>query len=289
MNNPTLLLLGGGYCLSHLAQHLTPGTFVLTTTSAEKQEAFTRLGYTAELVSLSEKTPVRELLHRYPSLETVIDSVPPIHNGSPTQGAEHIIAALPPNLLRFFYLSTTGVYGKRDGEWVTEESSCTPFLDRSRARVAVEQCYRAVLGDRLTVFRLSGICGPGRGMGPRMKRGAYRLPSETTRYTNRIHRDDITGVLLASLAARKPLPPVFNLNDDEPTLASEVVRFYRERFSLPEPQEITNEELHREAGRLTLNQRVSNALVKETLSYTFRYPSYRESAATEFESDEMSL
>ncbi len=63
------------------------------------------------------------------------------------------------------YLSTTGVYGDRDGGWVDETSDRRPSGPRGRRRVRAEDgwldLYRAH-GLPVHLFRLAGIYGPGR-------------------------------------------------------------------------------------------------------------------------------
>ncbi|HLO76238.1 MAG TPA: SDR family NAD(P)-dependent oxidoreductase, partial [Magnetospirillum sp.] len=71
----------------------------------------------------------------------VLSAVPPDAHGDPVLDvAGAALRALP---LRWAgYLSTTGVYGDRDGGWVTEESELRPTLDRSRRRVEAEAAWR---------------------------------------------------------------------------------------------------------------------------------------------------
>ena len=69
------------------------------------------------------------------------------------------------NSLRWIgYLSTTGVYGDRDGDWVDENSPRKPTCDRSRRaprpRILADLWQRD--GLPVHVFRLAGIYGPGR-------------------------------------------------------------------------------------------------------------------------------
>ena len=115
-----------------------------------------------------------------------------------------------------------------------------------------------------------------------MKNGTYRLIENDTRFTNRIHVADIVGILSSAITSSLPLPNALNVSDDCPALATEVTKYYQEHFSCPPPQQIAATEAEKLGGRMVLNQRVSNSLVKDTLSYIFRYPTYREGAGTEF-------
>ena len=116
-----------------------------------------------------------------------------------------------------------------------------------------------------------------------MQRGQYRYISDSKKYTNRVHRDDIVEILRLALGYKKSLPASLNISDDSPAIMSEVADYYVQKFNLPTPQSITREEaLISNRLRLLQSQRVSNALVKEVLNYEFLYPSYREGAGCEF-------
>lgn len=276
------LLLGGGYTLSALTKLLERGSYVITTTSPEKLTQWEQAGIPSELVSLQERESIRALFTKYPSIETVIDSIPPLPSTEPTAGITNLLAELPRSVSRIFYLSTTGVYGKRDGSVVTEDTERTPYYQSALSRVQSEDLYFSFPRATTTSFRLSGIYGPGRGVGLSMKHGTYRLVENDPRYTNRIHVEDIIHILNKALSSNSPLPPALNLSDDDPAPATEVFEFYHQTFQTPPAQHLTTEQAEAIGGRLTLNQRVSNALVKERLRYTFLFPSFREGAGTEF-------
>ena len=78
-------------------------------------------------------------------------------------GVRNVLAALPHDTGRFIYISTTGVYGPADGDWVDEETPPDPRRDGGRASLAAEQVLAAhPLGQRGVILRLAGIYGPGR-------------------------------------------------------------------------------------------------------------------------------
>jgi hypothetical protein len=278
--SPSVLLLGGGYTLSALAEQLPTDTFVITTQSEEKQSTFSNRGWNAECTQIESHQSVTTLFQRWPTLTTIIDSIPPLsEHTDPCLGAKNILTAAANSCSRLIYLSTTGVYGKKDGSWVDESTPLTPYSEKSNARASVETTYRSELKERLLVLRLSGIYGPGRGLGVRLKRNGVPKTQYGDRYSNRIHRDDIVGVLQRSIQSDEAVPPVLNVSDDYPALTDEVIAYYQEKFALPFEQE------SREAysPRFVLNQRVKNDLLKEHLSYSLRYPTYREGAGSEFQ------
>jgi nucleoside-diphosphate-sugar epimerase len=189
------------------------------------------------------------------------------------------IAALP-GLRWVGYLSTTGVYGTRDGGWVDEASELRPSTTRSKHRVEAETAWMD-LGRRhgvpVHIFRLAGIYGPGRSVFDALRDGAAKRIDAGTQVFSRIHVDDIATVLLASIA--KPRPgAIYNICDDEPAAQAEVVAYAATLLGVPPPQLIPLAE----AGLSPMarsfyndNKRVSSALIKRELGVTLAYPNYR--------------
>lgn len=53
-------------------------------------------------------------------------------------GVKNVLAALPSLVKRFIYISTTGVYGPANGEWVDETTKPNPQRDGGKASLAAE-------------------------------------------------------------------------------------------------------------------------------------------------------
>jgi len=69
------------------------------------------------------------------------------------------------NLKWLGYLSSTGVYGDRDGAAVSEASEVSPTSARGSKRALAEQQWMSLYerhGIPVHIFRLAGIYGPGR-------------------------------------------------------------------------------------------------------------------------------
>ena len=176
------------------------------------------------------------------------------------------------------YLSTTGVYGTRDGGWVDEESELRPSSPRAVRRVAAEQEWRA-LGAH--IFRLAGIYGPGRSAFDALRAGSARRIDTGGQVFSRIHVDDIASVLLASIA--KPRPgAVYNVCDDEPAAQADVVAYAARLLGVEPPPLVPLAEANLSpmaASFYADNKRVANALIKQELGVALAYPNYREGLA----------
>ncbi len=273
----TTALIGGGYTLQRLAARLPAGSFVITSRSAETCSSWRARGWEAWQLDLADQQGVSEFFRRYPALSVLVDSVPPVRSGAdPASGAKKVAAALAGSGVRqVIYLSTTGVFGVRDGSLVDESTPPAPWNPQGEARLRCEEAYRAS-GVPVCALRLPAIYGPDRGLLHSIRSGSYRLGGQGESWTNRIHVDDLVSVLERAVVATS-LPPVLCVSDDCPAQARTVAEFLCAREGLPMPASVSAEEAAR-LGAFTMlsNQRVQNGLMKKLLGVTLRYPSFRE-------------
>jgi nucleoside-diphosphate-sugar epimerase len=182
------------------------------------------------------------------------------------------------------YLSTTGVYGDRDGGWVFEDSPLKPLSPEGERRVAAEDGWRALGGERnlnVNIFRLPGIYGPGRSALDRVQAGEARRVVKPGHVFSRIHVDDLASALEASLS-RPGLGLAYNICDDAPCSAAEVTAYAARLLGLPPPPEQPFDAavLSPMARRFWAeSKRISNARAKAVLGWRPAYPSYREGLA----------
>lgn len=179
------------------------------------------------------------------------------------------------------YLSTTGVYGNRDGGTVDEDSDLRPGSPRTVARVAAEQAWRAVPGLPVHVFRLAGIYGPGRGPFAKLLSGTARRIIKPGQMFSRIHVDDIARVLAASIARPDP-GRIYNVCDDEPAPPEVVTEHAARLLGLPPPpaEDFATAEMTPMARSFYLDsRRVLNRRIHDELGVTLAYPTWREGLA----------
>lgn len=271
MDAPVLLLLGYGYSAAAFAASL-PGDWrrIGTTRSSEKAAMMTRQGI--EPVDPGDTAAMERAIA---AADRIVISAPPGENGDPMLakfGAA--LRAARPSWVG--YLSTTGVYGDRQGGWVDEESPLAPVNARSARRVAAERDW---LGSGLPVevFRLAGIYGPGRSAFDRLREGRAQRIVKPGQVFCRIHVDDIAGAL--GRAARAPEPGrILNLADDLPSPPWEVIAYAAELLGMEPPPEIPFEAAELSPMALSFyneSKRVSNRRLREEFGYAPLYPDYR--------------
>lgn len=212
--------------------------------------------------------------------DAVLVSTQPDENGDPVLAALADKLATAPELKWIGYLSTIGVYGDHGGAWIDESAECRPTSARSKLRLATDEAWLA-FGERsgkpVQIFRLAGIYGPGRNAIAKLRAGTANRLVKPGQVFNRIHVDDIAGVLLASI--EKPRAgAVYNVTDDEPAPPQDVVSFAAEAAGLTPPPETpfdANRLAPMAASFYSESKRVSNALVKREFGYSLRHPEYR--------------
>ncbi|MEM9690318.1 MAG: NAD-dependent epimerase/dehydratase family protein, partial [Pseudomonadota bacterium] len=99
-----------------------------------------------------------------PGDDTLIYTVPP-GGASGDARLAGLLSSLDATPARIVYISTTGVYGNRDGECVLETDPVNPQTQRAGRRVAAETLltdYAVANNTTLVILRVPGIYGPGR-------------------------------------------------------------------------------------------------------------------------------
>ncbi len=210
----------------------------------------------------------------------LIASAPPGPEGDPVLQKHGDDIARLPSLEWAGYLSTTGVYGDRGGDWVDEDSPRTPTGRRGARRVAAEDAWLRLWRDHgvpVHLFRLAGIYGPGRSALDTVRQGRARRVVKPGQVFSRIHIDDIAAALHASIARPHP-GRAYNLCDDEAAPPQDVIAYACELLGVEAPREIPFEAADlSEMGRSFYrdNKRVSNARLKAELGVELAWPCYR--------------
>ena len=174
---------------------------------------------------------------------------------------------------RLTYISTSGVYGDCQGQWVSEERPLRPKNARAHRRVAAEAIHRA-LGA--SVLRAPGIYGHDRLPLDRLKAGTPALVESEDTYTNHIHATDLARLSWLALFRAKP-KRVYNASDDSVFKMGEYFDAVASAFGLPYPPRKTRAEIAREVSPMMLSfmsesRRLSNTRLKREICSTLLYP-----------------
>jgi nucleoside-diphosphate-sugar epimerase len=208
-------------------------------------------------------------------------TAPPGEAGDPVLAQYRDQIATCKNLDWIGYLSTTGVYGDRQGGWVDEHTAPAPTTPRAQRRLQAEQGWREVAGDRpLDIFRLAGIYGPGRSALNEARSGRARRLLQPGHAFGRIHVEDIAGGVLAAIAAPPAGTRVLNFSDDVPAESAAVAEEAARLLGQPLPPAVPLAEAWPSMSEMARsfwseNRRVASAITQQTLGYHWTYPDFR--------------
>lgn len=270
----TLLSFGHGFSARALSRLLLPQGWRIigTTRSPEKAEILKAEGIEARLF------PGDDLSADLQAATHLLLSAAPGADGDPVLAAYAAqIAAIANRLEWAGYLSTTGVYGDHQGNWVDEDTALTPSTRRGMWRKEAEAAWMAIDGLPLHIFRLAGIYGPGRGPFAKVRSGTARRIIKEGQVFSRIHVDDIAQVVEASI--RRPNPVrAYNVCDDDPAPPQDVIAHAAELLGLPLPPEVDFETAQMTPMARSFyaeSKRVRNDRIREELGVELLYPTYR--------------
>ena len=284
-----IFLFGAGYSARAFSR--------LMTGEAERIDGTTRNEQNFPLLEKSGIAPIifdgetasPDLIDRLAKSTHVVISISPRESGDPSLAIVEDALRRPGNTIRWIgYLSTVGVYGNHDGNWIDETAPLAPTSRRSLERVEAESAWEALSerhGTPVALLRLSGIYGPGRNAFVNLERGTARRIIKDGQVFNRIHVDDIAGSL--RFLAGTNSGGAFNITDSEPAPPQDVVAYAAELMGVAIPPEIPFEQADlTPMGRSFYgeNKRVSNKRIK-ALGYDFIYPDYKAAFSAMWQDD----
>ena len=273
MNN--LLCFGFGYTAKTFVEGLHPAFWKIQATSRDAEGIATINAQGFHGLLFDSKLQIA------PDVTHLLISAPPDESGDPVlQLFEEQLQKISKQLRWVGYLSTTGVYGDRGGDWVDEESPLEPNTARGQRRLEAERNWLRLHSDfgvPVHLFRLAGIYGPGRNQLLNVRDGSAKRIIKPGQIFSRIHVEDIAGVLAASIAKLNP-GRAYNVCDDEPCPPREVIEFAANLLGLPLPPKIPFEQAELSPMAKSFyadSKRVSNTRIKTELGYRMIYPNYR--------------
>ncbi|WP_178863661.1 NAD-dependent epimerase/dehydratase family protein [Thiomicrorhabdus cannonii] len=193
-------------------------------------------------------------------------------------GVKHTLKALQgQNIKRFFFISSSSVFGQSDGEKVTEESPTIGNNFSTKRLLEGEELVREATVPT-TIIRFGGIYGPGRThLIELVMQGKAHCMEDV--YSNRIHSADCVGIMMHLLNMNEQdatqVEPLYIGVDDQPTLSCEVYEWLAEQLNVGYIEHIEPTENSRMQRS---NKRLSNAKIRAT-GYKFKYPTYQDGYA----------
>lgn len=294
LGRPRLLIVGCGDIGLRIVSRLA-GRFriVALTRSTERFDVLRRAGAVPMQADLDDRSTLARCAGLAPRL---IDLAPPPSAGERDTRTRALLAALGRrneprgvmrgllhnvrrSVMRFVYVSTTGVYGDRAGLVVDESVRVLPQTARAVRRVDAERTVRAAGRRRLvraSIVRAPGIYAQDRLPLDRLRAGTPALLAADDVFTNHIHADDLARCALAALFRGSP-QRVYNAVDDSQLKMADYFDLVADRFGLPRPPRLPREQLRASLSPMaysfmTESRRLGNQRIKRELRVRLRYP-----------------
>lgn len=283
------LIFGCGYLGRRVARlwHAEGDEVHVVTRSARRADEFSATGWIPHVADVTRVATLDNL----PMVETVLFAVGydrsagvPIEEVYDT-GLANVLARLSLDTGRVIYISSTGVYGPAEGDWVDEQTPVDPQRAGGRACAGAEMTLAAhPLAGRSVIMRLAGIYGPGRVPYLDKLRAGKPLEVPSEGWLNLIHVDDAAAIVALVEAHYRQEPDaegceVFNVCDGHPVLRGDYYCEVARQLGTAEPTFILPSAETPAAARARANKRISNRRLAATFAPSFRYPSYREGLA----------
>lgn len=174
------------------------------------------------------------------------------------------------------YISTTGVYGDRAGDLVSEVSTLRAQSARAGRRVAAERRVRKAPRARMAVLRVPGIYAQTRLPIERLRERLPALIASEDVYTNHIHADDLAHAIWLSLF-RARAGRTYNIVDDAEWKMGDYFDRVADALGFARPPRMSRGELAKHITPMMLSfmsesRRIENARMKRELRLMMRYP-----------------
>ena len=284
------LIFGAGYVGSRVARKWRDAGHRVTivTRRMDRAEEFQREGYETLVADVTQPATLRHM----PKADTVLfavgfdrasgKSIENVYAG----GIRNVLAGLLSKTDRLIYISTTGVYGPADREWVDEVTPPDPRREGGRASLEAELALAAnLIGKQSVILRLAGIYGPGRIPFLKELKAGEPIAAAATGWLNLIHVDDAAEVVGAAslLPQFNDGPRVYCVSDGHPVQRGEYYGEVARQVGAAPPQFTEPEPGSPRAARAEANRRISNARMLADLRANLTYPDYRAGLASAVE------
>ena len=192
---------------------------------------------------------------------------------------KHVVERISEPISQFIYVSSTGVYGDSNGQWIDEDFPATPNRIGGQACLDAEQLLAASrFGGQSTRLRFAGIYGPGRI--PNLKRIESRLWEKLSPagYVNLIHVQD--GARIIEQVSNQPATgEVYNVCDGHPAPRREFYETVAQSFGVRTIPWRKTPLTPGESTRIH-SKRVMNQKLVEKYRVTFEFEDYRSGIAS---------
>lgn len=244
--------------------------------SEESQQACAKQGVQALRLNLAkgQPLPLQQFEH-----SDVFYFAPPPPTGETDPVLEGFLSEIKDRPRRIVLISTTGVYGDSQGEWIDETTPVNPVADRAKRRWSAEQSLRSWAEryhKEFMILRVPGIYAKDRLPLSRLQKGLPVVNQAEAGWTNRIHADDLARACKAAMHCELA-NQVINVTDGNPSTMTDYFNQVADYANLPRPPQISMQQAEQTlsdgmVSYLKESRRIRNDKMLNCLKIKLKYP-----------------
>ena len=218
---------------------------------------------------------------------TLFYFAPPPLTGKQDTRLKNFLSKLKGAPSRIVLISTTGVYGDSQGEWIDETTPPNPVAERAYRRLSAEETLKSWAKEhakQYMILRVPGIYAQDRLPLARLRKGLPVVDEAEAGFTNRIHADDLAqACLLAMHCSHKN--ETINVSDGNPSTMTAYFNHVADFAGLPRPSQISLAEAKQTLSSgmvsyLKESRRIKNTKMLELLEIKLKYPTLKSALKT---------
>ncbi len=264
IKNFKLLIFGYGYLTRAIAKLSIENNYDLTIVSRKK-----RKDKFFKLISYKQLNDIKMDLKYYNAISTV----PPDEDGK-----DYVLKSVDAKLINTFakiiYISSTSVY---PGGLVDEGTRKLNSLGRGKIRSEIEKKWQDITNP--IIIRPGGIYSFENNVMRRFLEGNQKIIFKKGHFTNRIHIEDLVGIIFKILLLNNP-PKVINAVDEDFVITYDVVKEICNKFNLPNPKKINYRNINVSQDTRSffeVSKQVKSKYVKKKLNYHLKHNNFSSS------------
>jgi nucleoside-diphosphate-sugar epimerase len=250
--------------------------------SETSKECCEALGVNAIILNLDNKSTLVNLGMQMQNSQ-VFYFVPPPRTGVEDTRLRNFLSSLSVQPKRIVLISTTGVYGDSNGEWIDENYPIKPQAERAYRRLSAEQILKdwAQTHQReYIILRVAGVYAQDRLPLKRLKKELPVVKQDEAGWINRIHADDLAMVCKQAMESTHN-GEIYNVTDGHPSTMTEYFNWVADYANLPRPPQISMQQAEATLSTgmvsyLKESRRISNQKMLDELGVQLAYPSLLE-------------
>lgn len=209
----------------------------------------------------------------------VLYTIPPNTASLSDERLKLFLKKLKINPNRIVYLSSSGVYGDRKGDYTDETVKPNPITKRAIRRLNAEKCIADWCHKNKVehvILRVSGIYGPDRLGIEKLRQGLTVIKQSKAKPSNRIHIEDLTNCCISAMMKDK-LSNIYNIGDGDHSNQTWFYKAVCHQVGIKNPTEIEAAEAKMTWGAMRLSflnesRRLDVNKMKRELIDNLRYP-----------------